>query len=123
MVVDDNPRYRQQLQRTIGKIYPNANIYEADNIQRAVELAKSGFFHLFLIDVLLGDQSGIQCAFQVKEVSPQSRIILISAYPDKEFRRQSLDIGASAFIDKKILDSATLSHILEDVAESSHQTI
>ncbi|KAA3644729.1 MAG: DNA-binding response regulator [Chloroflexi bacterium] len=121
VLVDDNPRYRQQLQRTIGKIYPSANIYEADNIQSAVDLAKSGSFHLFLIDVLLGDQNGIQCALQVKAFAPQSRIILISAYPDKEFRRQSLDIGASAFIDKKVLDSATLNHILEDVVQSNLQ--
>ena len=119
VVVDDNPRFRQQLQRAIGKIYPSARIFEADNTQSTIALARSGDFHLFFVDVILGEQSGIQCAKQVKSISPHSRIILISAYPDKEFRRQSLEIGASAFIDKKVLDNATLRHILEDVAESS----
>lgn len=119
VVVDDNPRFRQQLQRAIGKIHPAANIFEADHIESAVELAASGNIHLFFVDVILGEQSGIQCAIQIKRTAPHSRIILISAYPDKEFRRQSLVIGAAAFIDKKVLDNATLKQILDDVAESS----
>ncbi|MDI7266537.1 MAG: FAD:protein FMN transferase, partial [Myxococcota bacterium] len=40
LVVDDNARYRKQLQRMIGKLCPRAIIYEADGIQDAVHLAQ-----------------------------------------------------------------------------------
>lgn len=116
LLVDDNPSYRQQLRRIIGKIAPYAVIHEAENIEHAVQLAKTTEFQLVLIDVLLGDQNGIHCASRIKAVSSQPRIVLISAYPDKEFHRQSIEVGASAFIDKKMLDSATLSQIVDDVA-------
>ncbi len=39
---------------------------------------------------------------------PHTRIVLISAYPDREFRRLGLNAGAVAFLDKKDIDAATL---------------
>jgi DNA-binding NarL/FixJ family response regulator len=116
MLVDDNSRYRYQLRRMIGKACPQVTIYEAENIEEAVQLTSSLQFALVLVDVLLGDQSGIHCASRIKAISPQSRIILISAYPDREFHRLGLEAGAVAFLDKKELDSATIREMLEDVA-------
>jgi CheY-like chemotaxis protein len=65
--------------------------------------------------VVLGDEDGLTCARRVKAMRPQSRIILISAYPDREFRREGLQSGAVAFLDKKDLDLATLRQVIEDV--------
>jgi hypothetical protein len=42
-------------------------------------------------------------------------MVLISAYPDREFRRQALSAGAIAFLDKKDLDTASVRHVIEDV--------
>jgi DNA-binding NarL/FixJ family response regulator len=46
---------------------------------------------------------------------PQSRVILISAYPDHEFRRLGMEAGAAAFLDKKDLDAATMRQMIDDV--------
>ena len=37
-----------------------------------------------------------------------SSVIMISAYPDREFHRLSLEAGEVAFLDKKDLDAVTL---------------
>ena len=42
LLVDDNPRYRQQLGRLIGKTYPAAMLYEAEDISAAVLLTERG---------------------------------------------------------------------------------
>ncbi len=115
LVVDDNVRYRKQLQRMIGKLYPQATIYEAESIQDAVRMADHIKLQLALIDVVLGDEDGISCARRIKATSPKCRIILISAYPDREFHRQGLQSGAVAFLDKKDLDLSTLRQVIYDV--------
>lgn len=115
LVVDDNARYRKQLQRMIGRLCPGATLYEAENIQDAVQLSKSVEIQLALIDVVLGDENGITCARRIKAVRPQARLVLISAYPDREFHRLGLQSGAVAFLDKKDLDVATLRHVIDDV--------
>jgi DNA-binding NarL/FixJ family response regulator len=115
LVVDDNARYRTQLQRMIGKLHPQATIYEAEGIQEAVRIAQSVEIHLALVDVVLGDRDGITCVRRIKALCPRSRILLISAYPDREFHRQGLESGAMALLDKKDLDLATLRQVLDDV--------
>lgn len=114
MLVDDNPRYRRQLRRMIGKAYPSATIYEAENIGEALQLAQRVAFQLVFIDVVLGEESGIQCTRRLKALFPTLRIVLISAYPDREFHRQGLEAGAVAFLDKKDVDVATLRQIITD---------
>jgi len=115
LLVDDNVRYLHQLQRVLGKVCPQAILYEAETIAQAVNLAKRISPQLVLVDVALGEEDGIRCARRIKAVSPQSRIVTISAYPDREFHRLSLEAGAIAFLDKKDLDAVTLQQVIEDV--------
>jgi DNA-binding NarL/FixJ family response regulator len=115
LVVDDNARYRKQLQRMIGRLCPAATLYEAQSIQEAVQIARGVEIQLALIDVVLGDENGITCARRIKAVRPASRLVLISAYPDREFHRLGLQSGAVAFLDKKDLDMPTLHQVIEDI--------
>jgi DNA-binding NarL/FixJ family response regulator len=115
MIVDDNMRYRTQMRRMVGKSCPNALIYEAENIQMALRLVEDMLPRLAFVDVVLGDENGIECARLLKTRSPATRIVLISAYPDREFHRLGMDAGAVAFLDKKDLDAAALREVIEDL--------
>ena len=115
LVVDDNNRYRWRLQQMIGKVSPQATLYEAENIQTALHIVNRLSPDLIFIDVVLGDEDGIQCTRRIKAVSPASRIVLISAYPDREFHRLGLEAGAIAFLDKKDLDLPAIRQVIEDV--------
>jgi len=115
MVIDDNSRYRGNLLRMIGKVCPQATIFEADNIENAVKMAGRIAPQLAFIDVILGDEDGLRCARRIKAVSAHTRIVLISAYPDREFHRLGLESGAVAFLDKKDLDLPALKQVIEDI--------
>jgi DNA-binding NarL/FixJ family response regulator len=114
LVVDNNARYRQQLGRMIGKVYPSALLYEAENISEALSLGEQVHPHLAFIDVVLEDEDGILCARRLRTVSPVTRVVVISAYPDREFRRQAISAGVIAFLDKKDLDMASMRQVIED---------
>lgn len=114
LVVDDSPRYRQQLERMIGRIYPQAAVYEASNTAEAIALVHEAKPPLAFVDVVLGDESGIHCVQRLKAQSSQMRIVLMSAYPDREFHRRGLEVGASAFVDKKDMDTNSLYEIIMD---------
>lgn len=114
LLVDNNARYRQQLSRIIGRVSPDCLIYEAESISEAIGLGEQIQPQLALIDVVLEDEDGIQCARRLRNVSPHTRMVLVSAYPDREFRRQALSAGAIAFLDKKDLDTASVRQVVED---------
>ena len=115
LIVDDNTRYRGQLRRQIERSYPAATVYEAENTHDALRYAASHSPQLALVDVVLGDESGIDCARKLHGLHPAARIVLLSAYPDREFHRQGLQAGAVAFLDKKDLDAAALRELIDDV--------
>ena len=115
LVVDDNARYRKHLMHIIGQAFPRVLIYESQNVEEALKLAERVKFQLALIDVILGESDGITCARRLHAIQPLARIVLISAYPDREFHRQGLAAGATAFLDKKNLDLPTLRQVIEDV--------
>ncbi len=70
---------------------------------------------LAVVDVVLGDEDGIECTRQIKARSPQTRVMLISAYRDRAFRDQGLQAGAVALLDKKDLDVASLRLVIDDL--------
>jgi DNA-binding NarL/FixJ family response regulator len=114
LLVDDNPRYREQLARMIARRYPSVHLYEADDAAEAIRLAGAVRPHLALIDVVLSDDDGIQCARRLKAQTPTIRVVMMSAYPDREFRRLSLAAGAVAFLDKKDLDATAIHQVIDD---------
>jgi DNA-binding NarL/FixJ family response regulator len=117
LLVDDNASYRGQLRRMMVKACSQLLIYEADNSKEALRVAGQHPIQLALVDVVLGSSSenGIQCARRLRALDPQMRVVLISAYPDREFHRQGLEAGAVAFLDKKDLDVATLRQVVDDI--------
>ena len=117
LVVDDNVRFRQQLHRVISNIYPSATVHEAGDVTAAVREAQRLLPDLALVDVVLKEgEDGLRCTRRIKVASPATRVILISAYPDREFHRLGLEAGAVAFVDKKDLDALTLKQIIGDLS-------
>lgn len=115
ILVDDNKRYRKQLAGLIGRFYPDLLIYEAGNWQELHSIIDYVIPDIAFIDVVLGDEDGIRVTWRLKQQAPTVHVILISAYPDREFHRRGVESGAVAFVDKKNLDSATIKQMLDDI--------
>ena len=116
LIVDDNMRYRTQMRRMVSKSYPQALICEAENTRVALRQVEDTAPQLAFVDVVLGDENGIECARRIHAQSAATRIILISAYPDREFHRLGMAAGAVAFLDKKDLNAAALREVIDDLA-------
>lgn len=114
LLVDDNTRYRTQLGKLITRNCPGYSLFEVEDTAEAEKIAALVLPKLAFIDVVLRDEDGIRCASRVKALSPNTRVILISAYPDREFRRSGMKAGATAFLDKKDIDAATVRQVVED---------
>jgi DNA-binding NarL/FixJ family response regulator len=122
LLVDDNPSYRKELNRSLRFANPTISVYDVENTDQAVRFVQTKRASLIFVDMILGDESGIECVRKIKDVDPNSKIVLMSAYPDLEFRRQGLEAGAIVFIDKKDLNKATLRQIIADATSKKDAT-
>ncbi len=76
----------------------------ANDALAAVELIKAKTPNVILLDLSLPKISGIDLIPRIKKASPNSKILILTMYEDKQYMQSSLDAGASGFLVKKAMD-------------------
>jgi len=100
LVVDDDPGHRTTL-RTVMKSW-NYSINEAENGQKAVEMAKQAPFDLILMDIKMPKMNGYIATKKIKEKNPDIPVIAITAHALKGDKETSIEHGCDAYISKPI---------------------
>lgn len=100
LVVDDFEPFRRFLSTTLLKP-PQFEVVGAaadglDAVHKAEELKPD----LILLDLDLPKLNGIEVARRVRDVSPESRILFVSAETFPDIARMALDAGASGYVVK-----------------------
>ncbi len=67
LLVDDNPRFRYHLKRIINNTNNEIQIFEADTLDKAINIAKAANLSLIFMDVILGDENGILGVKKIKK--------------------------------------------------------
>ena len=70
---------------------------------------------LILMDVEMGEISGLQATHSIKRQHPATQVVLMSIYDEREYSRLARIAGALAFVSKKDLNASTLLTALDRV--------
>ena len=122
MIVDDHEVVRLGLISLFG-LYPKLKVVgEASTQDEAISNALKIKPDLIIMDVKLSSQkqvnqnNGISACRKIKEVLPETKIIMLSSYADDELIHESILAGASGYL-LKGLDSQELIKSIEMVAQ------
>ena len=85
LIVEDQDFMRQMLRDYLQSAYPDAAIMEAADGARALELCRSRSPQLVLMDVGLPDANGIDLTAQVKEMLPETAVIIVSQHAGQAY--------------------------------------
>jgi len=100
LIVEDQDFMRQMLREYLQSAYPDAAIIEAADGARALELCRSRSPQLVLMDVGLPDANGIDLTAQVKEMLPDTAVIIVSQHAGRAYVERARAAGAFAYITK-----------------------
>lgn len=103
-LVDDVELLRRGLQIVIDGSENLCFAGAAADARTAINQAKQIRPDVIIMDIGLPDMDGIAATSQIKEGSPQSRVIILSGHDDMDFVFRAIAAGASAYCLK---DSAT----------------
>ncbi|MEW5985228.1 MAG: response regulator transcription factor [Chloroflexota bacterium] len=115
LIVDDHAPSRSILREMVATHDNWLVVGDADNGQAAVSLAATHHPDVILMDIAMPHLNGIQAARQIKAATPESRIILFSAYSNQGFRLASQEAGADFFIQKEKLTAQVLQEIVPQI--------
>lgn len=98
LIVDDELSMRELLERVFRR--EGYAVHVADNGLRAVEMVRSHVYDLVLSDVRMPGLSGTEVLAECRQISPETMVILLTAYATIETAREAFKLGADDFIQK-----------------------
>jgi putative nucleotidyltransferase with HDIG domain len=97
LVADDEPEIRHVLSDLLRPLYDCEAVGSAE---AAVELLREGAYDLVISDIMMGGMSGIDLIPRVKELSPDTVVIMISGVQTVESAINALRAGAFDYVMK-----------------------
>jgi len=99
-LLDDDPSVLRATSRLLNSVGWQVNAF-TDPIT-FLEHAATHCPELAVIDILMPDMSGLEVQTRLRDVSPSTRVIVLTARDDPSVRRMAMNAGASAFFIKGV---------------------
>lgn len=116
LVVDDEEEICQLTKSFLAK--KNYLVLTANSQAQAIELVKNEKPHLILLDMLLGDTSGLDVLRKIKEIDKSVKVIMVTALDDAGATSQAKSLGAEDYITKPFTASYLIDLISKKMPDS-----
>ncbi len=102
MIIEDNPVFLRSFSSMLQQHLPSIEIIGTDSAQDAIASLRTLVPDLVFIDVRLGKYSGLDLIKQVKTLTGQSVVAVLTSFDLPEYRSMALERGADYFFTKDV---------------------
>lgn len=111
LIVDDHEVVREGLRALLARQKGLEVVGEAGSVAGAVDEARRSTPDVVIMDVRLPDGSGIEACREIRAERPETRVIMLTSYPDEEAVFASIVAGASGYLLKQVRMQALIEAI------------
>ncbi len=102
LLVDDHEVVRQGLAALLGRREEFHVVAEAGTVAEAIEAARRFRPDLVVMDVRLPDGSGVEACREIRAEFPDTRVVMLTSYPDEDAVLSAIIAGASGYLLKQV---------------------
>jgi DNA-binding NarL/FixJ family response regulator len=102
LIVDDHEVVRQGLASMLDRRPGFQVVAEAGTVAEAMDMARRFRPELVVMDVRLPDGSGVEACRDIRAEFPETRVVMLTSYPDEEAVIAAIIAGASGYLLKQI---------------------
>jgi NarL family two-component system response regulator LiaR len=102
MIVDDHEMVRRGARGYLEAQPDISVVAEAESGAEAVRLARENVPDVVLMDLVMPGMDGVEATRQVKDVSPRTKIIILTSYHEDEHIFPALQAGAISYLLKDV---------------------
>ncbi len=117
LVVDDEESHRIMLKAVLGA--EGYAVAEAADGTEAVEAVGKGAFDVILLDIRMTNMDGIEALGEIRKISPQVPVLIMTAYASVKTAVEALKAGAFDYLTKP-LDIEELKILIEKAMDHYH---
>ena len=100
LVVDDEPSNVASLEKIFGR--EGMRVLTADGAKTALEVARKHRVQVVLTDLMMPGVNGVELLKALKEITPDTEVVLMTAYGTVETAVQAMREGAYDFVEKPL---------------------
>jgi DNA-binding NarL/FixJ family response regulator len=101
LLIDDHPLFRAGIASVIDDLDAAVRIIEAGSCEQALGMLERGAeFSLILLDLALPGMDGMTGLAKLRDASPATPVVVLSATEDSRRIRQAISAGAKGYIPK-----------------------
>jgi DNA-binding NarL/FixJ family response regulator len=93
---------------------------EADNAQRALQLAREQAFDVALVDIALPDKNGLDLLKLLRAEKPKMAVLILSTYSEEIYAMRALKQGAAGYLTKDTPADALIAAVRRVAAGGKH---
>jgi DNA-binding response OmpR family regulator len=112
LIVDDNELVCLGLGRTLGR--RNIVHHAVEDGENALSEVRGTFYDLVFLDIHLPDANGLDLMQEIRRISPDTKIVILSSDGSENNVRRALAAGALRFMEKPY-DNSEVTEVLEAV--------
>ncbi len=119
LIADEHPVVRDGLKRMLDEQSQQVIYGEARSSEETLDLARKEPWDLLILDLIIGDRSGMVLLKDVKQACPTLPVLILTVHTGEQFARRAFQNGASGYVTK---DSprAELLEGIQRVLEGGH---
>ena len=102
LVVDDHEVVRQGLVALLDRRNAFEVVAQAGSVAESISMAARHEPDVVIMDVRLPDGSGIEACREIRAARPETRVVMLTSYPDEEAVLSAIIAGASGYLLKQI---------------------
>ena len=118
LIVEDHALTRFGLKTALQTVPFIEEIYEAEDGENAIEIAKINKIDMILMDLGLSGIDGIETTSRIKEILPDTKVIILTSHNNQTEILQALSAGAKAYCMKDIKPDNLIS-VIETVKDGA----
>ncbi|MGE0031627.1 MAG: response regulator [Steroidobacteraceae bacterium] len=101
LIADDHAVVRAGLRQLLGSDHAISEIGEAETGQQTLDRLRDGSWDLLILDIAMPDRSGLDILKHVRSGFPDTRILILSGFPERQYGINVLRAGAHGFLGKE----------------------
>ena len=118
LIVEDHTLTRFAIKTILEETDFIETVFEAQNAKEAYTVVANKKIDLILMDLGLPGMNGLEATIKIKEISPSTKVIILTSHERGEEVIAALGAGANAYCLKDITPE-TLSEVIRNVAEGA----
>ncbi|AUT63503.1 response regulator transcription factor [Paraburkholderia terrae] len=100
LIVDDHPAFRLVIKTHLLQLLGTQEVFEADNGQSAMEMARQFAPDLTILDLDIPRINGLDVLARLKTAHPSMRVLILSSHDASTFVSRAMRAGAQGFVSK-----------------------